>query len=71
MIRLEQGDCLEVMDRLIEEGVKVDAPDTGLLHNLICGCVVSFTVRRKAMKAHFGLVMNSLIAGGGSDPNER
>ncbi len=25
MIRLEQGDCLEVMDRLIEEGVKVDA----------------------------------------------
>jgi DNA modification methylase len=25
MIRLEQGDCLEVMDRLISEGVKVDA----------------------------------------------
>ena len=25
MIRLIQGDCLEVMDKLIEEGVKVDA----------------------------------------------
>lgn len=25
MVRLEKGDCLEVMDRLIKEGVKVDA----------------------------------------------
>ena len=25
MIRLEHGDCLEVMDKLIEEGIKVDA----------------------------------------------
>ena len=25
MIELYNGDCLEVMDRLIEEGIKVDA----------------------------------------------
>lgn len=30
MIRLEHGDCLEVMDKLIEEGVKVDSIITDL-----------------------------------------
>ncbi len=34
MIRLEQGDCLEVMDRLIEEGVKVDAIITDPPYNI-------------------------------------
>ena len=31
-IKLYQGDCLEVMDKLIEQGVKVDAIITNPLY---------------------------------------
>ncbi len=31
-IKLYQGDCLEVMDKLIEQGVKVDCIITDLLY---------------------------------------
>ncbi len=34
MIRLEQGDCLEVMDKLIKEGVKVDLIVTSPPYNI-------------------------------------
>ena len=37
MIRIIQGDCLEVMDRLIEEGVKVDAIITSPPYNVDLG----------------------------------
>ena len=37
MIDLYNGDCLEVMDRLIEQGIKVDAVITDPPYKVISG----------------------------------